>query len=116
MMRPTVEALTRVKTKAPTAYKITAIEVDTHDTRTIRFELPADATLDMLPGDFLYVHATINGKTVKRPYTPSSLVGVTGFFDLTVKRYGAGSVSKYLHDQRVGDMVMMSGPNTGEHG
>jgi cytochrome-b5 reductase len=115
MMRPTVEALTRVKTKAPTAYKITAIEVDTHDTRTIRFELPADATLDMLPGDFLYVHATINGKTVKRPYTPSSLVGVTGFFDLTVKRYGAGSVSKYLHDQRVGDMVMMSGPNTGGH-
>ncbi|OQW33542.1 MAG: hypothetical protein A4E19_03905 [Nitrospira sp. SG-bin1] len=115
MMRPTMETVTRVKTKTPTSYKITAIEVDTHDTKTFRFELPVNATLDMLPGDFLYVHATINGKTVKRPYTPSSLVGVTGFFDLTVKRYGAGSVSKYLHDQRIGDTVSMSGPNTGGH-
>lgn len=104
-----------IKTKTPSPYKLTHIEVDTHDTKTFRFELPADATLDMLPGDFLYVHATINGKQVKRPYTPSSLVGTAGFFDLTVKRYDAGFVSKYLHDQRIGDTVLMSGPNTGGH-
>jgi len=115
MMRSTMETVTRVKTKTPTPYKLTHIETDTHDTKTFRFELPVNATLDMLPGDFLYVHATINGKTVKRPYTPSSLVGVTGFFDLTVKRYNTGSVSKYLHDQRIGDTVLMSGPNTGGH-
>jgi cytochrome-b5 reductase len=107
--------IVRIKTKTPTPYKLIHIETDTHDTKTFRFELPVNATLDMLPGDFLYVHATINGKTVKRPYTPSSLVGVTGFFDLTVKRYGAGSISKYLHDQRIGDTVLMSGPNTGGH-
>ncbi|HEU5408428.1 MAG TPA: NADH-cytochrome b5 reductase [Nitrospira sp.] len=106
---------TLIKTKTPSPYKLTHIEVDTHDTKTFRFELPADATLDMLPGDFLYVHATINGKQVKRPYTPSSLVGTTGFFDLTVKRYAAGSVSRYLHDQRIGETVLMSGPNTGGH-
>jgi cytochrome-b5 reductase len=115
MMRFIMKTVTRVKTQTPTPYKIMAIEVDTHDTKTFRFELPADATLDMLPGDFLYVHATLNGKTVKRPYTPSSLVGIAGFFDLTVKRYDAGSVSRYLHDQRIGDMVLMSGPNTGGH-
>ena len=85
-----MEALTRIKTKTPSPYKITANEADTHDTKTFRFELPADTTLDMLPGDFLYVHAMINGNTVKRPYTPSSLVGTTGFFDLTVKRYDTG--------------------------
>jgi len=96
MMRVAMDAVTRIKTKTPTPYKLTHIETDTHDTKTFRFELPADATLDMLPGDFLYVHATINGKAVKRPYTPSSLPGTTGFFELTVKRYDAGSVSKYL--------------------
>lgn len=110
-----MESLTRIKTKAPSPYKLTAIETDTHDTKTFRFELPADATLDMLPGDFLYVHATIDGKAVKRPYTPSSLPGVTGFFDLTVKRYATGVVSKHLHDLRVGDTVLMSGPNPGGH-
>ncbi|MBX3331537.1 MAG: cytochrome-b5 reductase [Nitrospira sp.] len=110
-----MDAVTRIKTKTPTPYKLTHVEPDTHDTKTFRFELPADATLDMFPGDFLYVHATINGKAVKRPYTPSSLPGTMGFFELTVKRYDAGSVSKYLHDQRIGDTVLMSGPNTGGH-
>lgn len=106
---------TRIKTKTPSPYKLIHIETDTHDTKTFRFELAADATLNMLPGDFLYVHATLNGKQIKRPYTPSSLPGITGFFDLTVKRYEAGVVSKYLHDRRIGDTVLMSGPNPGGH-
>lgn len=110
-----VESATRIKTKTPAPYPLTAIEVDTPDTSTFRFALPADATLDMLPGDHLYLHAAINGKTVKRPYTPSSMPGTTGCFDLTVKRYETGVVSKYLHAQKIGDTVMMSGPNSGGH-
>jgi len=110
-----MEAVTRIKTKTPSPYRLTAIEIATHDTKTFRFSLPADATLDMLPGDYLYVHTTINGKAVKRPYTPSSLPGTTGSFDLTVKRYETGVVSKYLHDQHIGDTVLMSGPNPGGH-
>ena len=52
---------------------------------------------------------------MNRPYTPSSLPGTAGFFDLTVKRYETGVMSKYLHDQRVGDTVLMSGPRQGGH-
>jgi len=110
-----MDRVTRIKTTTPSLYPLTAILTDTHDTITFRFALPADATLDMLPGDYLYVHATINGKSVKRPYTPSSLPGTAGFFDLTVKRYETGVMSKYLHDQRVGDTVLMSGPRQGGH-
>ncbi|MBS0151783.1 MAG: cytochrome-b5 reductase [Nitrospira sp.] len=110
-----MNSMTRIKTKTPNPYKLIHTETDTHDTKTFRFELPTDSTLDMLPGDFLYVHATINGKPVKRAYTPSSLPGTTGSFDLTVKRYDAGTVSKYLHDQQIGAPVLMSGPNTGGH-
>ena len=111
----TTEAVTRIKTKEPTSYQLTAITQDTHDTKTFCFALPDDATLDMLPGDHLYVHATINGKAVKRPYTPSSMPGTTGYFDLTVKRYEAGAISRYLHDREIGDTVLMSGPNPGGH-
>jgi cytochrome-b5 reductase len=107
--------ITRIKTKAAVPYRITAITADTHDTKTFRFALPDDATLDMLPGDHLFVHAQINGKTVKRPYTPSSLPGTTGYFELTIKRYDAGTVSKYVHEHGVGDIIDMSGPNTGGH-
>ncbi len=105
----------RIKTKTASPYTLVHIETDTHDTKTFRFQLPEDATLDMLPGDFLYVHATVNGKQVKRAYTPSSLPGITGSFDVTVKRYETGTISKYLHEQKIGDTVLMSGPNTGGH-
>ena len=67
----------------------------------------------MLSGDYLYVHATIIGKSVKPPYRPSTLPGTAGFFDLTVTRYETGVMSKYLHDQRVGDTVLMNGPRQG---
>ena len=107
--------VTRIKTKMPAPYELTAVHQDTRDTKTFCFALPEDATLDMLPGDHLYVHATINDKTVKRPYTPSSVPGTTGYFDLTVKRYENGLVSQYLHDREVGDIVLMSGPNAGGH-
>lgn len=107
--------VTGIKTTTPSPYPLTAIRIDTYDTKTFRFGLPADATLVMLPGDHLYIHATINGKSVKRPYTPSSLPGTAGFFDLTVKCYETGIISKYLHDQRVGDTVLMSGPYQGGH-
>lgn len=109
------ESVTRIKTKQPVPYTLTAIHRDTHDTSTFRFALPEQATLDQLPGDHLSVHATIDGKAIKRPYTPSSLPGLTGSFDLTVKRYPTGAVSRYLHDRQVGDMIQMSGPNPGGH-
>jgi cytochrome-b5 reductase len=109
------QVITRVKTKIPVPYELTAVHHDTHDTKTFCFGLPEDATLDMLPGDHLYVHASLNGKTVKRPYTPSSVPGTTGYFDLTVKRYETGLVSKYLHDRNIGETVLMSGPNSGGH-
>lgn len=109
------DSVTRIKTKQPVPYRLTAIHRDTHDTKTFRFALPEQATLDQLPGDHLYVHATIDGKAVKRPYTPSSLPGLTSSFDLTVKRYENGVISRYLHDRQVGDTILMSGPNPGGH-
>jgi len=112
MSDPSIQRLT---SKIPVPYELTAIHRDTHDTKTFCFALPDDATLDMLPGDYLYVHATIDGKPVKRPYTPSSVPGTTGYFDLTVKRYEHGVISRFLHDREVGDRVLMSGPNPGGH-
>ena len=109
------QVITRVRSKMPAPYELTAVHQDTHDTRTFCFALPEDATLDMLPGDHLYVYATIDGKAIKRPYTPSSVPDTTGYFDLTVKRYEQGMMSKYLHDREIGDTVLMSGPNSGGH-
>jgi len=52
---------------------------------------------------------------VNRPYRPSSLPGTAGLFDLNVKRYETGVISKYLHNQSVGNTVLMIGPRQGGH-
>lgn len=111
----TMPPVRRISSKQAVPYELTDIHQDTHDTKTLCFALPEDVTLDLLPGDHLYVHATIDGKAVKRPYTPSSMPGATGYFDLTVKRYAGGAISTYLHERKVGDQVLMSGPFPGGH-
>ena len=47
-----VEPVTRIKSKTPVPYELSAIHHDTHNTKTFCFALPDDATLDMLPGGF----------------------------------------------------------------
>lgn len=52
-----MDRVMRIKTATPSPYRLTAILADTHGTKTFRFGLPADAHLDRLPGDHLYVYA-----------------------------------------------------------
>jgi len=61
--------ITRIKTAVPRPHPLTAIYIGTHNTNTFRFGLPADATLDLLPGYHLYVHAIIDGKSLSNVST-----------------------------------------------
>jgi cytochrome-b5 reductase len=56
------EPVTCIKSKTPVPYELTAVHLDTHDTKTFCFALPDDATLDMLPGDFLMSTRQSTGK------------------------------------------------------
>jgi len=51
-----MDRVTRIKATIPSPYPLTAVCVGTHDTKTFRFGLLADATLDQFPGDHHYVH------------------------------------------------------------
>jgi cytochrome-b5 reductase len=104
-----MDKITCIKTTMPSPFPLTAICINTHDTKTFRLGFLPMPPWIYFPAIPLYVHATINGKSVKRPPTLSSLQGAAGFFDLTVKCYEAGVMSKYLHEQRVDDTVLMSG-------
>jgi hypothetical protein len=45
-----MDRVTRIKMTIPSPCSLTAVCVDTHDSKTLRVGLPADATLDPLPG------------------------------------------------------------------
>jgi len=51
-----------------------------------------------------------NGKSPARPYTPISTDEQAGYFELMVKGYPTGLVSKYLCSLKPGDSVDVKGP------
>jgi len=105
----------KINSSDPTNYKIIEIRQITHDTKSFKFELPAQAALDFLPGDHMMMQANINGQDHRRPYTPSSTPDDSGFFEIIIKRYPNGLMSGYVHDKNVGDEILMSGPTKGGH-
>lgn len=81
------------------------------NTALYRFKLPRKNNILGLPiGQHISVQATINGKTVMRSYTPTSSDDDHGFFDLVVKSYEQGNISKYIGAMRVGDLISVKGP------
>ncbi|EPQ32335.1 uncharacterized protein PFL1_00531 [Pseudozyma flocculosa PF-1] len=81
------------------------------NTAKYRFRLPKQNSILGLPiGQHISVQADINGKTVMRSYTPTSSDDDKGFFDLVVKSYEQGNVSKYMAAMKIGDVLSVKGP------
>lgn len=83
-----------------------------HNTKIFRFELPEGHVLGTFTASCVVVKAEIDGKTVIRPYTPISKPNAVGYFDLLVKKYENGVMSKYIHNLKEGDTLSVKGPIT----
>jgi len=82
-----------------------------HNTRLYRFALPHESDVLGLPiGQHMSFRATIEGKEVYRPYTPTSSDDDLGHFDLIVKVYPQGKMSQYLDHLKVGESIDVKGP------
>jgi cytochrome-b5 reductase len=83
----------------------------TTNTSIFRFKLPhAMDSLKLATGRHLQVRAIINGKEVVRSYTPISLPDDQGFFELMVKVYPTGTVSRHIGSLNIGDWLECRGP------
>ncbi|KAL8280744.1 hypothetical protein RQP46_006748 [Phenoliferia psychrophenolica] len=78
--------------------------------RAYRFALPKGAILGLPIGQHVSVSATIGGKLIQRSYTPTSSDDDEGFFDLLIKSYPTGNISKHFGELKVGDLVDIKGP------
>jgi ferredoxin-NADP reductase len=96
----------------PMTLLLAHIEQQTHDTKTLRFLVPAERRLQAKPGQFLTFHWFVNGKRVLRSYTISSSPTHTGYVEITPKRIENGCVSTFLNDQAtLGLAVEATGPH-----
>lgn len=83
-----------------------------HNTAMYRFGLPgAEDVLGLPIGQHISIRAKIDGKEILRSYTPTSLDSDSkGYFELLVKTYEKGNISKVIGDLKIGDEIEVRGP------
>lgn len=82
-----------------------------HNSCIYRFGLPKTTDRLGLPiGQHISIGAIINGKEVVRLYTPISTDDDLGYFDLLIKTYEAGNISKHVESKNIGDTIEVRGP------
>ncbi|SMN21385.1 similar to Saccharomyces cerevisiae YKL150W MCR1 Mitochondrial NADH-cytochrome b5 reductase, involved in ergosterol biosynthesis [Maudiozyma saulgeensis] len=84
---------------------------ETHDTKRLIFQLPADSTNNGLSlSSMILASAKVeDGSNVTRPYTPINKVNSTGNIELLVKHMPQGKMSGHLFGLNVGDKVSFRG-------
>ncbi|TFK57369.1 NADH-cytochrome b5 reductase [Heliocybe sulcata] len=81
------------------------------NTAIYRFALPhPDDILGLPIGQHIQVQAEINGKDIMRSYTPTSSDDDRGHFDLLIKAYEKGNISRFISLLKIGDKVRIKGP------
>ncbi|KIJ68252.1 hypothetical protein HYDPIDRAFT_81525 [Hydnomerulius pinastri MD-312] len=81
------------------------------NTAIYRFALPhPDDVLGLPIGQHISISAEINGKDIMRSYTPTSSDDDLGHFDLLIKSYEKGNISRYVSLLKIGDKVKIRGP------
>ena len=82
-----------------------------HNSAVYRFGLPRPSdTLGLPIGQHLSVAAHINDKEIVRSYTPTSSNDDKGYFDLLIKSYPTGNVSRHVSTLNLGDTIHVRGP------
>lgn len=83
-----------------------------HNSAIYQFGLPRPSHVLGLPiGQHVSLSANIGGKEVLRSYTPtSSDLYDKGYFDILIKTYPQGNISKYVSELAIGDTMKVRGP------
>lgn len=75
-----------------------------------RFLIPKNGSLSLENGKHLILRAVVNGELVTRQYTPVSPPCAKGYFDVVIKVYDTGLMSKYVSTWCPGIEVEWRGP------
>lgn len=87
-----------------------------HNVAIYRFKLPSPKSILGLPiGQHISISANLpqpdgNTKEILRSYTPISGDHQPGYFDLLIKSYPTGNISKYMASLIVGQTIKVKGP------
>ncbi|KAM6173791.1 NADH-cytochrome b5 reductase-like isoform 1-T2 [Erethizon dorsatum] len=92
------------------AFRISAVDRLTNDTYRVRFTLPGNGQLGLRPGQHLVLRGTVEDLEIQRAYTPISPANAEGYFEVLIKCYQTGLISRYVESWRAGDTAFWRGP------
>jgi ferredoxin-NADP reductase len=109
---PQATALTkRESAKDPMNLLLAQTEQQTHDTKTLRFQVPKERRFRAKPGQFLTFQWTVDGRRVTRSYTISSSPIHEDYVEITPKRIENGCASVFLNERAKPSLIVeASGP------
>jgi len=97
-------------------FELTEKTIISHNVAIYRFKLPSPKAILGLPiGQHISIAATLpqpdgSSKEIVRSYTPISGDHHPGHFDLLIKSYPTGNISKYMASLIVGQTIKVRGP------
>ncbi|KAG3283233.1 NADH-cytochrome b5 reductase-like isoform X1 [Ictidomys tridecemlineatus] len=92
------------------AFCISALDKLTKDTYHVRFALPGNSQLSLHPGQHLILRGIVDDLEIQRAYTPISPANAKGYFEVLIKCYQTGLMSRCVKSWRVGDTAFWRGP------
>jgi ferredoxin-NADP reductase len=111
VLAPATPLADRENAKSPMRLLLLQAEQQTHDTKTLRFQVPKERRFCAKPGQFLTFQWTIDGQRVPRSYTISSSPIHEDYVEITPKRVENGCVSVFLNERaESGLRVEANGP------
>ncbi len=98
----------------PKGIKVEVVQIieETEDTKSFYLKpVKLESMPPFLPGQYVTLTVTINGKTYKRPYSISNFLKSLEMYRITVKKEKNGMVSTYLFNEcEVGETFNLLGP------
>ncbi|XP_078529569.1 NADH-cytochrome b5 reductase-like [Lissotriton helveticus] len=92
------------------AFTLCHIERMTDDACLYRFDLPRGRSLGLTLGQHIVLRGIINNMEIQRAYTPVNPVNAEEYFEVLIKCYTDGLMSKYVKSWKVGGTIFWRGP------
>src|SRR5579862_7835706 len=111
LSRDGLTTVTAAQNRKVITLRLSRVERQTHDSKTLRFVVPQIQRFSAQPGQFLTFQWTIDGNEVFRSYSICSSPTQTGYVEIIPKRLPNGYVSVFLNDRALpGLTIKARGP------
>lgn len=93
-----------------TKFTLENVMQETINSNIYRFNIPNNRKLEIKIGQHLILREKSDERWITRQYTPIASLNTEGYFDVLIKLYEHGKMSKCIRKWKIGDEIYWRGP------